>query len=90
MSKSVPVDDSNFDQMVLQSRTPVLVDLWAAWCRPCLMVAPILDELAEEYNGRISFVKVDVDQNGKIRHKHIGYMNKDTLKNYFLKLVEEE
>jgi len=78
MSKSVPVDDSNFDQMVLQSRTPVLVDLWAAWCRPCLMVAPILDELAEEYNGRISFVKVDVDQNGKIAAKY-GIMSIPTL-----------
>ena len=65
MSKPVPVDDSNFDQMVLQADKPVLVDLWATWCRPCLMVAPILDELSEEYDGRISFVKVDVDQNPK-------------------------
>ena len=65
MSKPVSVDDSNFDQIVLQADKPVLVDLWAAWCKPCLMVAPILDELAEEYNGRISFVKVDVDQNTK-------------------------
>lgn len=65
MSKPASVDDSNFDQMVLQSKKPVLVDLWAPWCRPCLMVAPILDELAEEYEGRISFVKVDVDQNPK-------------------------
>ena len=65
MSKPASVDDSNFDQMVLQSKKPVLVDLWAAWCKPCLMLAPILDELAEEYEGRISFVKVDVDQNPK-------------------------
>ena len=65
MSKPVPVQDSNFDQMVLQADKPVLVDLWATWCKPCLMVAPILDELAEEYNGKISFVKVDVDQNPK-------------------------
>ena len=65
MSKPVPIDDSNFDQMVLHAERPVLVDLWASWCRPCLMVAPIVDELAEEYSGRINFVKVDVDQNPK-------------------------
>ncbi len=65
MSKPVPVDDSNFDQMVLQAKKPVLVDLWAPWCRPCIMVAPILDELAEEYSDKISCVKVDVDQNPK-------------------------
>ncbi len=65
MSKPVPIDDSNFDQMVLQAEKPLLVDFWAIWCKPCLMVAPILDELAEEYDGRISFVKVDVDQNPK-------------------------
>ena len=65
MSKPVSVDDSNFDQMVLQADKPVVVDLWAAWCRPCLMVAPILEELAEEYSGKINFVKVDVDHNPK-------------------------
>lgn len=65
MSKSMSIGDSNFDQMVLQAEKPVLIDFWAAWCKPCLMVAPILDELAEEYNGRINFVKVDVDQNSK-------------------------
>jgi len=63
MSQPLPVDDSSFDQMVLQAEKPVLVDLWAPWCQPCRMVAPILDELAEEYNGRISFVKVDIDEN---------------------------
>jgi len=70
MSKPVSVDDNNFDQMVLQADKPVLVDLWAAWCRPCLMVAPILDELAEEYSGRINFVKVDVDRNLKTASKY--------------------
>ena len=78
MSKPVSVDDSNFDQMVLQADKPVLVDLWAAWCRPCLMVAPILDELAEEYDGRINFVKVDVDQNPKTATKY-GIMSIPTL-----------
>jgi len=78
MSKPIPVDDSNFDQMVLQADKPVLVDLWAEWCRPCLMVAPILDELADEYDGRINFVKVDVDQNPKTASRY-GIMSIPTL-----------
>ncbi len=65
MTKPTTIDDGNFDQTVLQSGKPVLVDLWAAWCKPCLMVAPIIDELAEEFDGRVSFVKLDVDQNPK-------------------------
>jgi thioredoxin 1 len=65
MSKPVPVDDSNFEQVVLHAKKPVLVDFWATWCKPCLMVAPILDELAEEYNDKINFVKLDVDHNPK-------------------------
>lgn len=78
MSKPVSIDDSNFDQKVLQAKKPVVVDLWAAWCRPCLMVAPILDELAEEYDGRINFVKVDVDHNPKTATKY-GVMSIPTL-----------
>ena len=70
MSKPVSINDSNFDQVVLQSDKPVLVDFWAAWCRPCLMVAPILDELAEEYSGKIGFTKLDVDQNPKTATKY--------------------
>ena len=65
MSKPVSIDDSNFDQVVLQAKKPVLIDFWASWCRPCAMVAPILDELAEEYDGKIHFVKLDIDQNPK-------------------------
>jgi thioredoxin 1 len=56
--------------MVLQTGKPVLVDLWATWCRPCLIIAPIVDELAEEYDGRVNFVKVDVDQNPKTATKY--------------------
>ena len=78
MSKAVPVDDSNFDQMVLQADKPVLVDLWATWCKPCQMIAPILDELSEEYNGKINFVKVDVDQNPKTAARY-GIMSIPTL-----------
>ena len=78
MSKPVPIDDSNFDQTVLQAAKPVLMDFWATWCKPCLMVAPILDELAEEYDGRIDFVKMDVDQNPKTATKY-GVMSIPTI-----------
>ena len=65
MSQPVSINDSNFDQMVLQSKIPVLVDFWASWCKPCLMVAPILDKLAEEYSSKVNFFKIDVNNNPK-------------------------
>ena len=65
MTQPIDVNDDQFDQTVLKSATPVLVDFWATWCRPCTMIAPILDELAEEYSGRITFARLDVDQNQK-------------------------
>ena len=70
MSKPIEVDDGNFDKTVLQSETPVLVDFWAPWCRPCLMAAPVLEELAEEYAGRITIAKLNVDQNAKTAAKY--------------------
>ena len=70
MSKPIAVDGSNFDQMVLQAKTPVLVDFWALWCRPCIMAAPVLEELAEEYDGQITIAKLDVDQNPRIAAKY--------------------
>lgn len=78
MGKPIAIDDSNFDQIVLQAETPVLVDFWAAWCGPCRMVAPLVEELAEEYEGRISFTKLDVDQNPKTASKY-GIMSIPTL-----------
>ena len=65
MTKPTDITDDQFEQEVLKSSTPVLVDFWATWCRPCTMIAPLLDELAEEYNGRINFTRMDVEQNGK-------------------------
>lgn len=56
------LDDSNFEAEVLNSEIPVLVDFWAAWCGPCLMVAPALEELASEYQGKAKVCKCDVDQ----------------------------
>ncbi len=78
MSKPVEVNDSNFDQVVLQSKLPVLVDFWAVWCGPCRMVAPVVEELAEEYEGKVNFVKLDVDQNSKIASQY-GIMSIPTL-----------
>ena len=70
MPKPTEVDDSNFDQIVLQAKTPALVDFWAPWCRPCMMAAPVLDELAEEYSGKITFAKLNVDHNAKTAAKY--------------------
>jgi len=66
MTKPIDVSESDFDKVVLQSKVPVLVDFWAPWCRPCMMTAPILDELANEYDGKMTFTKLNVDENNKI------------------------
>lgn len=60
--KIVSLTQENFAQEVLQSPSPVLVDFWAEWCGPCKMIAPILDELAEEYDGRVKIGKVNIDE----------------------------
>lgn len=59
----VHVSDASFDEDVLKADTPVLVDFWAAWCGPCKMIAPVLDELAGEYGDKVKICKMDVDAN---------------------------
>ena len=65
MSQPINVTDSSFDEEVIQADTPVLVDFWADWCAPCKMIAPIVEELAGEFDGKIKFTKLDVDSNPK-------------------------
>jgi thioredoxin 1 len=63
MAKPRDVTDTTFEQEVLQAGKPVLVDFWAPWCGPCRMVAPVVEELAEEYSGKVDFVKLNTDDN---------------------------
>lgn len=66
MTQPGAVTDKDFDEVVLQAQAPVLVDFWAPWCPPCKMLAPIVDELAQEYSGRVSFVKLNTDENPQV------------------------
>jgi thioredoxin 1 len=61
MGNTITLTEANFDQEVVKSQKPVLVDFWAEWCGPCKMIAPILDEVAQEYDGKIVIGKVNID-----------------------------
>ena len=78
MSHLLDVDETGFEEAVRQSKVPVLVDFWGPDCRPCVMVAPVLDNLAEEYDGRAGFIKVNVSEHPRIASQY-GVMGLPTL-----------
>jgi thioredoxin 1 len=75
---ALEINDANFDELVLQAGLPVLVDFWAEWCGPCRMVGPIVNELADDYAGKLIVGKVDVDSNPGIATK-FGIRNIPTI-----------
>jgi len=74
----VHVTDDNFEQEVLQDKSPVLVDFWAEWCGPCKMIAPILDQIAEQYKDRLKVAKLNIDESPKTP-QHYGVRGIPTL-----------
>lgn len=77
-SKALNVTSADFESKVLKSDVPVLVDFWAEWCGPCRMIAPIVEEIANEYDGKLRVVKIDTDRYGQIASKY-GVMGLPTL-----------
>jgi thioredoxin len=69
-SKVVQVNETDFDSAVLQSQTPVFVDFYADWCGPCNMIAPTIEALSEEYEGKVKFVKINIDDNQQLAMKY--------------------
>ena len=69
MAKPVHVTEQSFDQEVVKAETPVLVDFWAEWCGPCRLIAPIVEDFAREYEGKLKVAKVDVDDNQNLAMK---------------------
>jgi thioredoxin 1 len=78
MSKALEITSANFNQEVLESEVPVLVDFWAPWCGPCKMLSPIIDQLAGEYGDKLKIVKVNVDENPDLAGDY-GIMSIPTL-----------
>jgi thioredoxin 1 len=70
MAKPVEITDTNFEQEVLKSDVPVLIDFWAIWCGPCRVIAPVVEEIAGEYEGKLKVGKLDVDNNPQTAVKY--------------------
>jgi thioredoxin 1 len=70
MGAGISLNKGNFEEEVLKSPVPVLVDFWAEWCMPCRIVSPVLDELAEEYSGRLKICKINVDEEDELAGHH--------------------
>jgi thioredoxin 1 len=70
MSNGITISGDNFEAEVLKSSVPVLIDFWAPWCAPCRMIGPLIDQLADEYSGRIKIGKINVDEENDLAGKH--------------------
>jgi thioredoxin 1 len=78
MAKPVEVTDKTFEEVVLKADLPTVVDFWAVWCGPCKMIAPVLEEIAQEYDGQLQITKLDVDHNNQSAMQY-GVMSIPTL-----------
>lgn len=78
MAKPMEVTDASFEEVVLGAELPVVVDFWAVWCGPCKMIAPVLEDIAEEYEGQLQVAKLDVDTNNQTAMQY-GVMSIPTL-----------
>lgn len=78
MAKPIEVTDKTFEDVVLKADLPTLVDFWAVWCGPCKMIAPVLEEISQEYDGQLQVTKLDVDHNNDSAFKY-GVMSIPTL-----------